>query len=141
MPLDISLEIQDGKKLFSERSADLSAARSTNYQISNAMILGDLHTVSIDLTNAFTNHIENGGPLDYFLQSIDTVEHSVPDATLWSVNEERTYSQLNMTMAVMCTAESAATASAQPVKDVTKFVGPESGGDQNSIIALSLIHI
>ena len=33
MPIDISLGIQDGAKMFSERSADLSAARSTNYRL------------------------------------------------------------------------------------------------------------
>ena len=70
MPIDISLEIQDGSKLFAEYLG--SAQKSTNYQISNAMILGDLHTVSVDLTNAFTKHIEDGHPLDYFIQSIDT---------------------------------------------------------------------
>ena len=122
MPLDISLEIQDGAKLFKEFTG--ATQLSTNYQISNAMILGDLHTVSIDITNAFTNHIENGNPLDYFVQSIDCVEHSVPDASLWSINQARAYSQLNMIMAVMCVAEEAATASTNGVKDVTHFVGP-----------------
>ena len=80
--------------MFSERSAGLTAPRSTNYQISNAIILGDLHQVSIDLTNAFTKHIDDGHPLDYYLQSIDTVEHSVPlNTPLWSVNQARSYSQ------------------------------------------------
>ena len=67
MPIDIALEIHDGAKMFSEMSADLTQPRSTNYVISNAMILGDLHTISVDLTNAFTKHIDDGHPLDCLL--------------------------------------------------------------------------
>ena len=99
MPLDISLELQDGAKCFAEYSG--SEALTTDYTISNPVILADLTTVSVDLTNAFTNHINAEHPLDYYIQCIDCVEHAVPDASLWSVNQARAYSQLNTLMAVM----------------------------------------
>ena len=48
MPSDISLKIQDGAKLFNEH--DGLEAMSTDYRLSNGMLMGDLHSVSIDLT-------------------------------------------------------------------------------------------
>ena len=51
----------------------------------------------------------------------------MPDASLWSLNQARAYSQLNMIMAVMVTNETPAAANANGIKDVTHFVGPQTG--------------
>ena len=90
----------------------------------------------MDLTNAFTAHIANGETLDFYLQSIDCVEHSVPSASLWSINQARAYSQLNMIMAVIITDEAPATDSTAAVKDVTRFIGPQTGDTQTSIASV-----
>ena len=66
----------------------------------------------MDLTIAFTAHIAKGNTLDFFLQSIDCVEHSVPSSSLWSINQTRAYSQLNTMLAVMVGDVVAASASA-----------------------------
>ena len=89
MPLDISLEIQAGSKVFEEYGGATPGTLSTDYRISNPTILCDLHSVSVDLTNAFTQHNNAGNTLDYFIQSTDVVEHSVPTSSLWSINQAR----------------------------------------------------